>query len=66
MTVKERRMRRHMHKEGETVLVNTVTGAEEPRFVPGTVHTVGWQNGTYRICVGRRLHHVSLTQVRTA
>jgi hypothetical protein len=64
MTVKEHRMRGHMHKEGEAVLVNTATGAEERRYVPGTVHTVGWENGTYRIRVGRRLHHVSMTQVR--
>jgi hypothetical protein len=59
MTVREHRMRKIMFPENAPVLV-CVNG----EYVAGLVHTVGWRTGTYRIKVGRRLHHVSVTQVR--
>jgi hypothetical protein len=58
-TERERRVRRAMFPEGAAVLVRV-----DGEYVPGIVHTAGWQTGTYRIKVGRRLHFVSLTQVR--
>lgn len=45
--------------EGDTV---SVFHGEDR--VTGVVEIVGWQTGTYKVRVGRRKHHVSLTQVR--
>lgn len=45
--------------EGDTVSV--FHGADR---VSGVVEVVGWKTGTYKIRVGRRKHHVSMTQVR--
>lgn len=49
-----------MAVEGEQVLVRDDQGEE---WRTGTVLVVGWQTGTYRVQVGRRKRHVSMTQV---
>jgi hypothetical protein len=69
MTVREQRVRKAMLPEGAKVLVRLTGCAEAPEqdvWTAGVVKVVGWQTGTYRIRVGRQLHHVSLTQVRAA
>lgn len=45
--------------EGDTVLVT-----DGPETSTGTVVVVGWRTGTFRVRVGRRIRHVSVTQVR--
>jgi hypothetical protein len=60
MTVGEARFRRiEGISEGDTVSV-----FHGHKRVVGVVEIVGWRTGTYKVRVGRRKHHVSMTQVR--
>ena len=45
--------------EGQSVRVNLANGER----ALGVIEVVGWQTGTYKVRVGRRKPHVSVTSV---